>query len=283
MVKVKLSRRAGHDKPPVALIVCDPKTSLSIASKHKSGQPGARGAKSQDAKGAVNLGKGRRPACGEITALSAESITIKPELPDFVAAWLQARGLAQPKKLQRSMTLPLNTSTIYLQNGQPVAANPFKVGDKVALVTGRDANHQRFARAVVDYATAKAKLEQAPGANVKGKPGPPGATKGSSPGRKRDGSSKAASATGGEQLSAAGGLILAGKHRKKQPQPPAANGQNGNNQGGNNQPGGTPKRHKGLGRLFPKRHPKHHKEYAPGASKCSAGRRPVAASCSLTA
>jgi hypothetical protein len=142
---------------------------------------------------------------GTITSVDRHSITIKPELPDFVKAMHegrggpgdeggprgkggpeggrggkgQGRGGNGPRELPAQLTIDLVGTTKYFQNDSEVAANPFKAGDKVAIMPAEGSEGREItARAVTDYATAEARMKQRAKEGGKGQGGKRGRGKG---------------------------------------------------------------------------------------------------------
>jgi len=101
-----------------------------------------------------------RPVFGTISALSADSITVTPEVPDFIASKMEERGMKLPTDLPSSVTLAIGEKTQYAENGELVEKDPFAVGDKVAIMARRGEDDQPVAVVISDYATAKQKMEQ---------------------------------------------------------------------------------------------------------------------------
>ncbi|MCC7479122.1 hypothetical protein IT575_11775 [bacterium] len=139
---------------------------------HGDGQGGGRGAKhGKGERGGPGGHRGPRIAFGEVTAVSADSITIKPELPDFVKQIHEERqkerqerqearggeggkgkGPKEPRELPDSLTFKLSDMTVFVVNEGEKDSNPFKVGDKVGILPapppggprgGREGGHGR--------------------------------------------------------------------------------------------------------------------------------------------
>jgi hypothetical protein len=96
---------------------------------------------------------------GTITAVSAGSLTIKPEVPDFVSERLPGKGGKLEGKLLASITVALDDETRFIVGEQEQDGNPFKVGDKVAIL-GAGPKGEVTARAVSDYASARQRMQQ---------------------------------------------------------------------------------------------------------------------------
>lgn len=103
---------------------------------------------------------GHRPAFGTITAISRDSVTIKPEIPDFIKDRLEQHDMPLPDRLPESLTLPIDDLTVFVNAGEKVNKNPFSKGDRVVLLLARGDDDQSFVRAIVDLKTAKAKMEK---------------------------------------------------------------------------------------------------------------------------
>lgn len=103
-----------------------------------------------------------QPLFGTITALSGDSITITPEVPDFVADELQQRGMQVPTDLPSSVTLSIVERTRFAKDGAQVESDPFSVGDKVAIIgwRGRGGEGEPLAAIISDYASAQQKLAE---------------------------------------------------------------------------------------------------------------------------
>jgi hypothetical protein len=105
-------------------------------------------------------GRRSRPAMGTITAISSSSVTIKPELPQFLADKLKERGI-EPPKLPDSLTFAIAGDTRFIDKGEKVDSNPFGVGDKVVLMLAPGgAGEQPTVRLIADFETAKKKIEE---------------------------------------------------------------------------------------------------------------------------
>jgi hypothetical protein len=109
-------------------------------------------------------GPGGRPLFGTVTTVDKNTITIKPEVPDFIAQRMEARGKQPKDKLPAQITVSLSSSTKYFQNSQAVTADPFKAGDKVAIMPappsdGPGGEAGLTAAVVSDYATAQARMK----------------------------------------------------------------------------------------------------------------------------
>ncbi len=120
------------------------------------GGPGARGM----GRGGPGGPGGQRPAFGAITAINKDSVTIKPEIPDFVKDKLEQHDIELPDRLPESLSMPLDELTVFVNNGAKVNKNPFGKGDRVVLLMCRGLDDQPCVRAIIDIKTAKAMLEQ---------------------------------------------------------------------------------------------------------------------------
>ncbi len=110
--------------------------------RHGKGGPGGPG------------GRRPHPAFGVITAVSSDSITIKPEMPDFIKEDMekrqQERAARQAEKgkdgkgkegkgrgqreLPSELTFKLSDMTVFVVNEDEQSSNPFKVGDRVGIL-----------------------------------------------------------------------------------------------------------------------------------------------------
>lgn len=115
--------------------------------------------------------RGPRPAFGVITSIDGDSLTLAPEIPDFVAERMEEHGRDLPE-LPDSITVVLGERTRFLVEGEPVDELPFAVGDHVAVMGGLDGEHPAFA--VADYATVEQHMEEGAGPRGPGNgQGPP--------------------------------------------------------------------------------------------------------------
>jgi hypothetical protein len=97
---------------------------------------------------------------GAVISIDRGTITIRPDVPDFVAKMMKEHDMPVPRDLPDSVTLPLDEFTVFVNRGEKVNKNPFVKGERVAIMMGRDDNDQPVARAIVDLMTAKAKIEK---------------------------------------------------------------------------------------------------------------------------
>lgn len=118
-----------------------------------------------------------RPAFGEITSIDADSITIKPEVPEFIAAMLNERGLPLPDDLPASLTFSIDTHTRFVVDGEQAQENSFSTGDHVAVRLAPGGEEAPIAAVIADLATAKRKFEEM------GSRGGPGSGAGNAGGR----------------------------------------------------------------------------------------------------
>lgn len=116
-------------------------------------------------------GERRPPAMGSITAISADSITIKPMIPEEMRKRMEENGRPLPE-LPASITWSIDSETRFMKNGEKSDSNPFKLGDIVVVMGPPD---DGSARAILDEATARQKMEERGGP---GGPGGPGKGKG---------------------------------------------------------------------------------------------------------
>jgi hypothetical protein len=163
-VVVKLDK-PWKEEGASAEAISDPETAREFIMDKMGGGRGMGPAGADGQEGRGMRGRGRRPAFGIISALSADSMTITPEVPDFISAKAQELGRELPADaaLPPSISISLDSETKYVTNaGEKGAANPFKVGDKVAVLArrGKDSDSPR-AIVVSDYATAEARMDEA--------------------------------------------------------------------------------------------------------------------------
>jgi hypothetical protein len=153
------------DKPlkqggSVAQAIADPETAreyiMERIKEHK-GSGGGEGGGPRGEGGGGGKGRGRgRPMFGTVTAVSAGSLTIRPEVPDFLAGMMQEHGIEAPQ-LPDSITVQLDERTKFFENSTEADSNPFAVGDKVAIMGGGPKS-DKAAKAVSDYATAQTRM-----------------------------------------------------------------------------------------------------------------------------
>jgi hypothetical protein len=103
-----------------------------------------------------------RPVFGKITKLTDSEVTIKVEVPDFVAERMKEKGKDLPADMPSEVTLKIGDRTRYIVNSERVDAMPFKVGDSVAAM-GIKLDDTLAAAVISDLASAKARMEQGPG------------------------------------------------------------------------------------------------------------------------
>lgn len=171
--------KPNNDGQPTALKVADAQTAKQFIKQQlqeRMGQPGGdnggwqgRGQDGQQGQGKRNQRGGQgnrgqgggpkgRPAFGEITAIDGDSITIRPQVPEFILAKIAERGVEQEFELPDELKFSLSDKTRFVVNGEPAESNPFSVGDLVAVMGG--SGEAKAAFAVVDYATVKAKMNE---------------------------------------------------------------------------------------------------------------------------
>jgi hypothetical protein len=128
---------------------------------------------------------------GTVTSVDSHTITIKPEVPDFIKKFMQQRrggaggpggpggpqGAGDPagggrgeggpggrggkRELPAQVTVSLTAETLYFQANSQVKGNPFKAGDKVAIMPAEGSTPEdATARAVTDYSTAEARMKE---------------------------------------------------------------------------------------------------------------------------
>jgi hypothetical protein len=186
-VVVKLERGEGED--PVAQIVADPETAKTYIKERlheRFGRGGGEGLGVGPEGGAPRMGpdgpdfgpggpdgpgmgpggpgehggRDRHPAFGVITKLSADSITIKPEVPDFIAKRMQEKGRELPGDLPETLTFNIGERTRFAADGEKADRSQFKVGDKVAVMAFGDPKSGLTAGMITDLATAQQKMDQ---------------------------------------------------------------------------------------------------------------------------
>jgi hypothetical protein len=125
-------------------------------------------------------GRGPRPIFGTVSQVNGSSITIKPEIPDFLKDMVPAgKGDKRGKfegKLPASISVSIDSQTKFIVNKQPQSSNPFKVGDKVVVVPAGEPG-SASARIVSDYASAKARMQERMEKRKEGKAGGKGKNK----------------------------------------------------------------------------------------------------------
>jgi len=145
--EVVVAGRRGDSDTSVARKVADPET----ARQYFEQGMGQRGEQMRER---------MRPTFGEITALSDSEVTISTEIPDFVQAMLDERGITPPADMPSSVTLRVGERAKFFVEGVETEGNPFQVGDKVALIAGLDGEQQKTAWVMSDYASAQTKCEE---------------------------------------------------------------------------------------------------------------------------
>jgi hypothetical protein len=157
----------------VALHVADLASAKKImAARRGEGGPGGEGRGGPGGEGRPG-GHRPRPMFGVITSVDSHTLTIKPEVPEFIKQRMEERGAPggkgkgqgrEPRELPAQITVSLDASTKYVQNSQPAQANPFKAGDKVAIIPtppdGPEGEGGLTAEVVSDYASAEAKMKE---------------------------------------------------------------------------------------------------------------------------
>lgn len=104
-------------------------------------------------------GERKRPGFGVITAISADSITIKPEIPGFIKERMAEGGRELPE-LPDSVSGKLSSDTKYFKNSEKASRSDFQVGDKVAILA-EGGKGGLTAIVVSDWASAEARMERA--------------------------------------------------------------------------------------------------------------------------
>jgi hypothetical protein len=117
---------------------------------------------------------------GTITSVDRNSITIKPERPDFLKDLRPAgpegpqggaredgrgagkgRGGNEQRELPAQVTVDITSATKYFQNDTEVKGNPFKAGDRVAIMPAEDGEGRDItANAITDYMTAEKRIKE---------------------------------------------------------------------------------------------------------------------------
>jgi hypothetical protein len=149
--EVVVAGRRGDSDTPVARKVADPET----ARQYFEQGMGQRGEQMRE-----RAHERMRPAFGEITALSDSEVTISTEIPDFVQAILDERGITPPGDMPASVTLAISERTKFFVDSAEADGNPFSVGDRVALLAGPGGDGQPAVWAMSDYTSAQAKCEE---------------------------------------------------------------------------------------------------------------------------
>lgn len=149
--EVVIAGGRGEGETPVARKVADPETARQYIEQKLRG----RGEQMRE-----RIREHVRPAFGEITALSDSEVTISTEIPDFVQAMLDERGITPPGDMPATVTLVIGERTKFFVDSAEADGNPFSVGDKVALLAGPGGDSQPAVWAMSDYASAQAKCEE---------------------------------------------------------------------------------------------------------------------------
>jgi hypothetical protein len=144
-VVIKLDKPWKEEGASIQL-AADPESARDFIRKRmdergKAGRGGPAGPGGRHGKRA-----GGRVAFGTVTAINADSITIKPEVPQFLRDWLAERAAAHGRELPEKLKQPqlpeelsfsLNGETRFAVDCCEQTANPFKVGDKVGILPSR--------------------------------------------------------------------------------------------------------------------------------------------------
>jgi hypothetical protein len=113
----------------------------------------------------AGAGKGQRgerrerPAFGTILKISADSVTIKPEIPEFMQKAMKERGRELPD-LPKKLTFALATDMKVMKDGKVVKNGGFEKGDKVVLRLGPGDGEQPVVVMMCDAASAKQLMEK---------------------------------------------------------------------------------------------------------------------------
>jgi hypothetical protein len=121
-------------------------------------KPGKQRAKGPNGSTAATTSRPRRGhyTFGHITAVSGNTITLKPETPDFVAQRAAASG-RQPRALPASITFNVDEATTYQRQGQAAKLGDYKPGDEIAAVlAGKVRSGQGVALRLLDISTVQA-------------------------------------------------------------------------------------------------------------------------------
>jgi len=110
-------------------------------------------------------GRGFHPVFGEITSLTAESVTITPEIPAFITERMEERGIEPPDdaafELPDEITALIDEETTFFVEGEEVESNPFAVGDKVGMHLSRaEEGAESTALSICDSATAEQRMQE---------------------------------------------------------------------------------------------------------------------------
>ena len=111
-------------------------------------------------------GMRRPPAMGSITAISADSITITPMIPQELQQKMQEHGRELPE-LPASLSWSIDSETRFVTVDGKQDTNPFSVGDVVVVLGPPE---KGSARAIVSPEAARERIEQA----MEGRGGPGG-------------------------------------------------------------------------------------------------------------
>jgi hypothetical protein len=158
-IVVKLDKPAKQGGS-LAVAVADPETARKyILEKMKE-----RRGDGANQEGEGRRGADRRPRLifGTVTSASGSSLTVTPEIPEFLKDALPNKGEKLDKiegKLPASITVSLNEGTKFVVDKEEQSGNPFRNGDKVAILPQGEPGNAS-ARIVSDYASAKARIQQ---------------------------------------------------------------------------------------------------------------------------
>ena len=182
--KAVIKVSAGEGTTPVAEIVADPKTARELIMKKLQGRRQGRDGEGRQGMGmgpgggqemgpgdgqAMGRGMGHgmpgegrqmRPHFGAITEITEDSVTIKPEIPDFVAAKMKERGVEPPKDLPKSLTFQLTPETRIVKDGERAEWHDYQRGERIVLRSGAAENGEPCALMIADLMTAKKMMER---------------------------------------------------------------------------------------------------------------------------
>ncbi len=142
----------------------------------QGGQRGPGGPGGEGGRGGRG-GERRPPAMGSITAISADSITIAPMIPEEMKQRMQEHGRELPE-LPASITWSIDSETRYVTIEGRQDSNPFSVGDIVVVMGPPD---DGSAKAIVSEEAAREHMQQ------RGGEGGPGGRQGGQGGKRKGG------------------------------------------------------------------------------------------------
>ncbi|MCB1217931.1 hypothetical protein KDL44_11085 [bacterium] len=163
------------DREGNARTVSDPESAKQFVEQRMEQRGMGQGGFGQGGGPGGRDGERRPPAMGTITAISADGITIKPEIPEQMAQRMAENGRELPE-LPESISWSIDDMTRFITEEGSVTANPFSVGDKVVVLGPPE---EGSAMAIVDAEVAREKVREllgefGPGGQGQGGPGGPG-------------------------------------------------------------------------------------------------------------